>query len=101
MSEATEPAMAKAETLILVGCGQMGSAMLRGWLARGAAANFIVIEPAGLPPVFANSRNLTWHGAAEELPAGAGPGAVVFAAKPPSIYSVLPAPGPRDGRRRR
>ena len=31
MSEATEPAMAKAETPVLVGCGQMGPAMLRGW----------------------------------------------------------------------
>ncbi len=26
---------AKAENLVLVGCGQMGSAMLRGWLGRG------------------------------------------------------------------
>ena len=29
-----------AGTVVLVGCGQMGSAMLRGWLARGAAARF-------------------------------------------------------------
>src|SRR5205807_3137568 len=75
MSEGAAPATAKAETLVLVGCGQMGSAMLRGWLAQGAAANFIAIEPAGLPPAFANSRNLTWQRAAEELPDGLAPDA--------------------------
>jgi pyrroline-5-carboxylate reductase len=91
MSEDAAPAAATAETLVLVGCGQMGSAMLRGWLARGAAANFIAIEPVGLPPAFANARNLTWHRAAEELPDGLTPDAVVFAVKPQIIDAVLPA----------
>src|SRR4051812_27780174 len=91
MSEGAEPSAAKAETLVLVGCGQMGSAMLRGWQARGAAANFIVIEPAGLPPAFTNSPNLNWHSAVEELPNGLTPDAVVFAVKPQIIDAVLPA----------
>src|SRR5439155_7084233 len=91
MNETAAPAAAKAETLVLVGCGQMGSAMLRGWLARGAATNFIAIEPAGLPPAFANSRNVTWHRTAEELPDGLTPDAVVFAVKPQIIDAVLPA----------
>jgi pyrroline-5-carboxylate reductase len=91
MSEDAAPAAAKAETLVLAGCGQMGSAMLRGWLARGAAGKFIVIEPAGLPAAFANSRNLTWQRTAEELPDGLAPDAVVFAVKPQIIDSVLPA----------
>jgi pyrroline-5-carboxylate reductase len=91
MSEGAAPTAAKAETLVLVGCGQMGSAMLRGWVARGAAVKFIVIEPAGLPPAFANSRNLTWHRAAEELPDALAPDAVVFAVKPQIIDAVLPA----------
>src|SRR5436309_4270062 len=91
MSEGAAPSAAKAETLVLVGCGQMGSAMLRGWLARGAAGKFIVIEPAGLPAAFANSRNLTWQRTAEELPDGLAPDAVVFAVKPQIIDSVLPA----------
>jgi pyrroline-5-carboxylate reductase len=34
--------------LLLVGCGKMGGAMLRGWLARGMLpANVVVIEPMG------------------------------------------------------
>src|SRR5213082_3602399 len=36
MPERAAPAAPKADTLLLVGCGQMGSAMLRGWLARDA-----------------------------------------------------------------
>src|SRR5437763_9608279 len=92
MSEGAAPAAAvKAETLVLVGCGQMGSAMLRGWLARGAASKFIVIEPAGLPTGFADTQSITWHRAAEELPDALAPNAVVFAVKPQIIDSVLPA----------
>jgi pyrroline-5-carboxylate reductase len=91
MGEGAAPAAAKAETLVLVGCGQMGSAMLRGWLTRGAASNFIVIEPAGLPAAFANAKEIAWHRAAEELPDGMSPDAVVFAVKPQIIDSVLPA----------
>jgi pyrroline-5-carboxylate reductase len=91
MSEGAAPSAAKAETLVLVGCGQMGSAMLRGWLARRAAAEFMVIEPAGLPVAFADSKDVAWHRAAEELPDGLTPDAVVFAVKPQIIDSVLPA----------
>ena len=91
MSEGAAPAAANAEMLVLAGCGQMGSAMLRGWLARGAASKFIVIEPAGLPPAFANSGSVNWHRTAEELPDGLTPDAVVFAVKPQIIDSVLPA----------
>ena len=91
MNEGAAPSAVKAETLVLAGCGQMGSAMLRGWLARGAAANFIAIEPAGLPAAFANSETVAWHCAAEELPDGLTPDAVVFAVKPQIIDSVLPA----------
>ena len=91
MSEGAAPSAVKTGTLVLAGCGQMGSAMLRGWRARGAAANFIVIEPAGLPPAFANSETVAWHRAAEELPDGLTPDAVVFAVKPQIIDTVLPA----------
>ncbi len=91
MSEATEPAMAKAETLVLVGCGQMGSAMLRGWVARQAAANFIVVEPAGAPAELAAAAGVTSHRSADELPDQLTPDAVVFAVKPQIIDEVLPA----------
>ena len=91
MSEGAAPSAVKAETLVLDGCGQMGSAMLRGWLARDAAAAFIAIEPAGLPAPFADTKSVAWHAAAEELPDDLTPDAVVFAVKPQIINQVLPA----------
>lgn len=69
----------------------MGSAMLRGWLARGAAQRFLVIEPEGAPAALADAAGIAWHRAADELPATAQPDAVVFAVKPQIINAVLPA----------
>src|SRR5438045_2062365 len=91
MSEGAASPAVTAETLVLVGCGQMGSAMLRGWLARGVSSSFSVIEPAGLPEAFASFKGVAWHSAAEELPDALAPDAVVFAVKPQIIDSVLPA----------
>src|SRR5260370_29814137 len=82
---------AKAGTLVLVGCGQMGQAMLRGWLARGVAARFVVVEPAGAPAALADAANVAWHRAADEVPADLAPDAIVFAVKPQVIDDVLPA----------
>src|SRR5260370_588125 len=81
---------AKAATLVLVGCGQMGSAMLRGWLARGAAERFLVVEPAGAPTALAEAEAVTWHRAASELPVALDPDAVVFAVKPQLIDAIVP-----------
>src|SRR5438132_12073190 len=91
MNAASVPRHAKAATLVLVGCGQMGSAMLRGWLARGAAVKFIVIEPNGVPAEPAAAASVAWHRTADELPDGLTPDAVVFAVKPQIIDEVLPA----------
>jgi len=84
----------KAGALVLVGCGQMGSAMLRGWLARGAAERFMVVEPAGAPAGLAEAAGVgavRWHRTADNLPAGPAPDAVVFAVKPQLIDAVMPA----------
>ena len=90
MNASSNSTPAKAGTLILVGCGQMGSAMLRGWLARGAAARFLVVEPAGAPSALAEAAAVTWHRAADDLPAALDPDAVVFAVKPQLIDAVVP-----------
>ncbi len=82
---------AKADTIVLVGCGHMGSAMLRGWLARDAARRFLVIEPEGAPGALAQAAEIAWHRAAEELPTDLVPDAVVFAVKPQIIDQVVPA----------
>ena len=84
MSEA-----AAAGRLLLIGCGQMGSAMLRGWLARHAAQKFDVVEPAGSPLDLANTAGISWHEDATSVP-DITPDAVVIAVKPQTIDTVLP-----------
>jgi pyrroline-5-carboxylate reductase len=80
-----------AGTVVLVGCGQMGSAMLRGWLGRGAAAAYRVVEPAGVPAALAGSPGISAYRSVGELPAGPPPDAVVFAIKPQIADDVVPA----------
>jgi pyrroline-5-carboxylate reductase len=77
-------------TILLVGCGKMGSALLRGWLKGGVAERFLVVEPAGVPPGFAGAAKLAWHREAGTLPKEAAPDAVVFAVKPQTLDAVLP-----------
>src|SRR6187399_1598696 len=87
----TGPTKSKAGTIVLVGCGQMGSAMLRGWLAGGAAERFIAIEPAGIPATLGDAAGISWHRSAGELPDTPAPDAVVLAVKPQVMDDVLPA----------
>ena len=46
-------------TITLVGCGRMGGAMLRGWLASDINAHYYVIEPNGLPETLSNEPHVT------------------------------------------
>jgi pyrroline-5-carboxylate reductase len=82
---------AAARALILVGCGKMGSALLRGWIAARAATSFQVVEPEGAPPGFAGSGSVAWYRSPEELPGEPAPEAVVFAVKPQIVDAVLPS----------
>ena len=77
-------------SLVLVGCGKMGTAMLRGWLAGGAISRFHVVEPEGVPPGFAPTPEITWHTTVDTLPDELVPDAVVFAVKPQVVDAVLP-----------
>ena len=77
-------------SLVLVGCGKMGTAMLRGWLAGGAISRFYVVEPEGIPLGLASTPEIEWHTTPDTLPLGLTPDAVVFAVKPQIIDAVLP-----------
>jgi pyrroline-5-carboxylate reductase len=81
---------AACDSLVLVGCGKMGSAMLRGWIASNAASRFFVVEPEGTPLEFATEPGVEWHTAADTLPSELVPEAVVFAVKPQVFDAVLP-----------
>jgi pyrroline-5-carboxylate reductase len=77
-------------SLVLVGCGKMGTAMLRGWVAAGVASRFLVVEPAGMPPGLDSSAEIAWYPGAAALPGDSAPDAVVFAVKPQVVDAVVP-----------
>ncbi|MBX6322879.1 MAG: pyrroline-5-carboxylate reductase [Rhodospirillaceae bacterium] len=77
--------------LLLVGCGKMGGALLRGWLRQGVpASSTVVVEPAaaGLDE-FARA-GVAVHAEAAGLPAGLAPAVVVLAVKPQAMAAALP-----------
>jgi pyrroline-5-carboxylate reductase len=78
-----------ARCLVLVGCGKMGTALLRGWVAAGVASSCVVVEPTGVPAGFGSAAEILWYSSPQELPAGLRPDAVVFAVKPQSADEVV------------
>ena len=80
--------MTQIPSLLLVGCGRMGSAMLAGWRERGLAASYAV-DPS--PEAARNAgADLTVVGTFSEIPAEFSPAAVVLAVKPQSAAEALP-----------
>lgn len=70
--------------LLLVGCGSMGGALLRGWLTRGLAPHAVhVIDPN--PPGWLDARGVPVNG-----PMPADPAVLVLAVKPQQMGGVLP-----------
>ncbi len=78
--------------LLLVGCGKMGGALLRGWLVRGVEASAVhVVEPAlqGLRDILAQGVNVVET--VGLLPATLAPAVVLLAIKPQFMDQALPA----------
>ena len=70
--------------LILLGCGKMGSAMLKGWLAKGVSPkNIWVDDPYPSTWVMSTGVNVN-----EELPSK--PALICIAIKPQMISQILP-----------
>lgn len=70
--------------LVLLGCGKMGSAMLRGWLAAGVRPEAVhVVDPA--PGAWLSEAGVAVNGALPEAPA-----VLVVAVKPQTMESALP-----------
>ncbi len=61
----TEPYMT---SILLLGCGKMGAALLQGWLKQNAAMRYDVVEPQGLPSPFQSRPDIHWHAASAKLP---------------------------------
>jgi pyrroline-5-carboxylate reductase len=87
---AAEEGGAAARDLVLVGCGKMGSALLRGWISARAVSRILVVEPEGPPPAFAGAPKISWHRSPAQLPDALTPDVVVLAVKPQVVDAVLP-----------
>lgn len=77
--------------LVLAGAGNMGGAMLAGWLERGLAASQIIVQDPGPPP--ATAELLARHGVRtvatiESLPKP--PAVLLMAVKPQVMDEVFP-----------
>lgn len=77
------------ETVLLVGCGNMGRAMLAGWLKAIPSLKAHVVEPTDALREQAASLGAKAVAAAADLPADLKPDLVVLAVKPQVMASVL------------
>jgi len=79
-------------TILLVGCGKMGGALLDGWFKRGLnPVDIIIVEPAGRANIAACKRHpaLTVLAKASDVPRDFRPDVVVFAVKPQTIDAMV------------
>ena len=78
--------------LVLAGCGNMGHAMLTGWLASGivARADAVVVEPVDALRARAGETGAKAIADIADLPEGFAPDIVVLAVKPQVMAAVAP-----------
>ena len=78
--------------LLLVGCGKMGGAMLRGWLQRGVRPGDVtVVEPNAAPVADLAAKSVRFLDDGAKLPTELKPAVVVVAVKPQMTDGALPA----------
>jgi pyrroline-5-carboxylate reductase len=80
--------MTTINTLLLIGAGRMGSALLEGWQRDSAPTigRFLVVDPQRYQQ---NSETIFWYKTPDELPADLAPDVVVFAIKPQEMKAQL------------
>ena len=85
--------MSESQNILLVGCGKMGSAMLRGWLSRGVAPeNIRIIEPfTDAAAELRQELSVTVLDDVAAVEPGFAPGIVVFAVKPQGMDDIIPS----------
>lgn len=79
-----------AGPLLLVGCGKMGGALVRGWRAQGIGANqILVIEPQAAAAEAARAAGVPVIADAGLIPAKFQPRAIVLAVKPQIMAEAI------------
>jgi pyrroline-5-carboxylate reductase len=84
----TESPPGRLPSILLIGGGKMGGAMLAGWRERGLAPS-VVIDPAQAAAVLAGGP-VQVVASAQDVPAGLRPAAVVLAVKPQAATEAIP-----------
>jgi pyrroline-5-carboxylate reductase len=77
-------------SILLIGCGKMGGAMLEGWRADPALGPFVTVEPGDGDAPFRAAKDVTCVKRIDEIPAGFVPDAIIVATKPQGMDGVLP-----------
>ncbi|MBZ0161869.1 MAG: pyrroline-5-carboxylate reductase [Notoacmeibacter sp.] len=79
--------------LLMVGCGNMGYAMLSAWIASGklAPADCMVVEPNTALRERAAASGVSVFAGADDIAGDARPDLVVFAVKPQVMEAVVPS----------
>jgi len=77
-------------SVLLVGCGKMGGALLNGWLQRDQIEQAILVDPAGPSDFFAH-RRVTILSHRSEIPRHFVPDCLVLAVKPQILNEIAPA----------
>jgi pyrroline-5-carboxylate reductase len=91
-SATSAPTIALDGTLLLIGCGKMGGALLGGWLERGVAARrVIVVEPQAQHAADFAARGVRVVPEIGDLDAEQPPAVAVLAVKPQQMDAVLAA----------
>ncbi|MEM6621177.1 MAG: pyrroline-5-carboxylate reductase [Pseudomonadota bacterium] len=78
-------------TLLLVGCGNMGFAMLKGWLGADPGLDVHVVEPTDALRARAADLGANAVSAVTDLPGDLAPTLVILAVKPQVMGDVVPA----------
>jgi pyrroline-5-carboxylate reductase len=79
-------------TLLLVGCGKMGGALLAGWLEQGVdPAQVVVVEPALDPARISIPAGVQVVANAADIAVDITPSVILLAVKPQAMADVVPA----------
>ena len=80
--------MNSAPKIVLVGCGNMGTALLRGWLAQGIEATQLLVVDAS--PEALRRAGVLGVACRDRVGAEGAADVVVFAIKPQQLAAILP-----------
>ncbi len=79
-----------SRTVLLVGCGNMGRAMLGGWMRSITGLRALVVEPSDDLRDQAAALGAEVFAAAADLPQGTAPDLTILAVKPQVMPQILP-----------